>query len=80
MVNSFESYAGIYNMGVVEDRCREGVGRALTLAACRVGRQAGCTHALLNATPEGELLYRTVGFESLGWGRTWWLHPRHCSA
>jgi hypothetical protein len=80
MINPWRGSAGIYNMGVVEGRRREGIGRALTLAACRLGREAGCTHALLNATPEGEMLYRTVGFESLGWGRTWWLHPPHCSA
>jgi len=30
---------------------------------------------VLNATPDGELLYRTVGFERLGEGRTWWRHP-----
>jgi hypothetical protein len=57
----------------------QGIGRSLTLAACRLGRRLGCSHAILNATPEGELLYRTVGFESLGMGRTWWLHPEHCS-
>ena len=28
----------------------------------------------LNATGEGELLYGAMGFESLGRGRTWWLH------
>ena len=74
-VNPWRRFAGIYDMGVVPDRRRRGIGRALTLAACRLARDRGCTHALLNATPEGELLYSTVGFEMIGKGRTWWLHP-----
>jgi GNAT superfamily N-acetyltransferase len=80
MVNPWRGFAGIYNMGVAEDCRREGHGRALTIAACRLGRRLGCTHALLNATYEGDLLYRTVGFESLGWGRTWWLNAGRWAA
>jgi ribosomal protein S18 acetylase RimI-like enzyme len=75
VVNPWRGYAGIYDMGVHPSRRRRGIGRALTLAACRLGRELGCTHAVLNATGEGEPLYRAVGFESLGMGRTWWLHP-----
>jgi ribosomal protein S18 acetylase RimI-like enzyme len=75
VVNPWHGFAGIYNMGVAEDHRRQGIGRALTLAACRLAGRLGCTHAGLNATPEGELLYRTAGFQSLGLGRTWWLHP-----
>lgn len=74
VVNPWRGFAGIYSMGVAEDHRRRGIGRALTVAACRVGEALGCTHALLNATPEGALLYRTVGFRSLGEGQTWWLH------
>ena len=75
VVNPWRGIAGIYDMGVVPDRRREGIGRALTLAACAAARDVGCTHAVLNATGEGEPLYRSVGFASLGLGRTWWLHP-----
>jgi GNAT superfamily N-acetyltransferase len=75
VVNPWRGIAGIYDMGVVPDRRREGIGRALTLAACAAARDLGCTHAVLNATGEGEPLYRGVGFASLGLGRTWWLHP-----
>jgi ribosomal protein S18 acetylase RimI-like enzyme len=74
-VNPWRGIAGIYDMGVSPEYRRQGIGRALTLAAGRLAREAGCTHAVLNATPEGELLYRTVGFERLGEGRTWWRHP-----
>jgi ribosomal protein S18 acetylase RimI-like enzyme len=74
-VNPWRGIAGIYDMGVRPEHRRQGIGRALTLAACRMARELGCTHAVLNATPEGELLYRTVGFQRLGEGRTWWRHP-----
>jgi ribosomal protein S18 acetylase RimI-like enzyme len=74
-VNPWRGIAGIYDMGVDLERRRQGIGRALTLSACRLAREAGCTHAVLNATPEGELLYKTVGFQRMGEGRTWWRHP-----
>ena len=75
IVNPWRGVAGLYAMGVAETHQRRGIGRALTLAACRVARDLGCTYAVLNATYEGELLYRTVGFVSLGKGQTWWRHP-----
>lgn len=67
--------AGIYAMGVVPSARRQGVGAALMNAACRFARDhAGCRWALLNATGEGEALYRSLGWQSLGHGQTWWLH------
>ena len=74
-INPWRGIAGIYDMGVRPEYRRRRVGRALTLAAGQLARDLGCTHAVLNATPEGELLYRTVGFRRLGEGRTWWRHP-----
>lgn len=74
-MNPWRGVAGIYSMGVDPARRRKGIGRALTIAACRIAAEQGCTHATLNATGEGELLYRAVGFESLGWGQTWWYSP-----
>ena len=58
--------AGIYDMGVSKHERRRGIGRALTMAALDLGRAAGCSFATLNATPEGELLYRQLGFRSVG--------------
>jgi GNAT superfamily N-acetyltransferase len=64
--------AGIYDMGVAEAERRRGLGRALTLAVLELGRRAGCRVATLNATPEGELLYRKLAFRSVGVAQTWW--------
>jgi ribosomal protein S18 acetylase RimI-like enzyme len=69
--------AGVYDVVVFPHASRQGLGRALTAAVLTAARQAGARHAVLNATAEGELLYRALGFRSLGWGRTWW---RHASA
>jgi ribosomal protein S18 acetylase RimI-like enzyme len=71
-MNPWHGVAGIYSMGVSPAHRRQGIGRALTIAACRVAAERGCTHAVLNATDDGALTYGTAGFESLGWGATWW--------
>jgi GNAT superfamily N-acetyltransferase len=65
--------AGIFSVGVVPAARRQGIGSAVTLAACRQAQALGCHHAALNATPDGERLYRRLGFTSLGHGQTWWL-------
>jgi len=64
---------GIYDMGVAKGERRRGIGRALTLALLDLASTQGCAFATLNATPEGELLYRTLGFRSVGVAQTWWL-------
>ena len=66
--------AGIYDVDVPRRFRRRGIGRAVTLAVCRAAAQAGARVATLNATGEGELLYRALGFRSLGLGQTWWRH------
>jgi GNAT superfamily N-acetyltransferase len=76
VLNPWRGVGGIYSMGVVPSARRRGIGRALTLAACLRARELGCTHAVLNATGEGEPVYRGLGFESGGLGRTWWWFPR----
>ena len=49
-----------------------GIGSALTAAALRIGERAGCAVATLNATQEGELLYRQLGFRFVGVAQTRW--------
>lgn len=68
--------AGIYDMGVAASARRRGRGTALTLAALAAALERGCSSVTLNATADGEPLYRSVGFVSLGFGMTWWLFPR----
>jgi ribosomal protein S18 acetylase RimI-like enzyme len=67
---------GIYDMGVLPRARRRGHGTALTLTAVTAAHELGCSSVTLNATGEGEPLYRSVGFASLGHGMTWWLFPR----
>jgi GNAT superfamily N-acetyltransferase len=65
---------GIYSLGVLPSARNQGIGKALTLAACQFAQSLGCRYALLNSTGEGEPVYRRLGFESLGLGQTWWMH------
>lgn len=67
---------GVYDMGVVASARRRGYGTALSLEVVSAAHELGCASLTLNATGEGERLYRSVGFASLGHGMTWWLFPR----
>jgi GNAT superfamily N-acetyltransferase len=69
--------AGIYNVGVVPAARRQGIGRAITAAACRLARELGAHYALLNAATH---IYERIGFVSLGYGQTWFLRPEVLSA
>jgi GNAT superfamily N-acetyltransferase len=64
--------AGIYDMGVAPHERRRGIGTALTHATLARARAAGCVVATLNATADGEQLYRMLGFRSVGFAQTWW--------
>ena len=61
--------AGIYDVDVRPRFRRRGLGTALTLAAIRA---AQAPLVVLNATGDGEALYRALGFRSAGFGWTWW--------
>jgi ribosomal protein S18 acetylase RimI-like enzyme len=67
--------AGLYDVGVATSQRRRGLGTAVTLAACAIARERGVRHVVLNATWDGEQLYRAMGFQSLGHGMTWWRSP-----
>ena len=67
--------AGIYNVGVVPDARNQGIGKAVTIAACMHAAKMGCGYAMLNGT--GERMYQQIGFRLIGYGMTWWLNvPR----
>jgi len=68
-----QGVAGLFNVGVAPRVRRRGIGAAVTAAACRLARDLGCRYAVLNATPDGERVYRRLGFVSFGEGQTWYL-------
>ncbi|MGC4105225.1 MAG: GNAT family N-acetyltransferase [Thermomicrobiales bacterium] len=65
--------ANLFNLGVDPSARGRGVGTALTLAALTVARQDGAIGLGLNATPDGERVYRKLGFRSIGSGQTWFM-------
>lgn len=65
--------AGLFDVGVVPGVRRQGVGAALVRVACALASSRGAIGIGLNATPEGERLYRRLGFVSAGHGQTWLL-------
>lgn len=54
--------AGIYDVGVVPKARRQGIGTAVTLAACLFARKLGYRYAVLWASMEGEPVYQKLGF------------------
>jgi predicted N-acetyltransferase YhbS len=67
-------------MGVVPSARKQGIGTALVQAACELAQQIGCHHVVLNATAMGEPVYRRVGFQSMGYGHTWFLRAQTLAA
>jgi GNAT superfamily N-acetyltransferase len=69
--------AGVFDMNVWPPFRRRGLGAGLLRAVVGAAAKAGARHAVMNATPEGKLLYESCGFRQIGEGITWWLHmPR----
>jgi ribosomal protein S18 acetylase RimI-like enzyme len=73
-VHVTDGEAGLYDVGVEPGNRRSGLGKALTVAALAAARRHGARMATVNATEEGERLYRSVGARSLGFGQTFWIH------
>jgi GNAT superfamily N-acetyltransferase len=66
--------AGVFDMAIWPPFRRRGLGTGVLRAVCAAAADAGATDAVLNATPEGKLLYSASGFTQIGEGITWWLH------
>ena len=72
--------AGIYEVGVVRKFRRKGIGTAITLAALQFARQRGVRHGVLQASGEGEHVYRRIGFEEVCRISLWFYSRRHHDA
>lgn len=57
--------AGIYNIGVIQEVRRQGLGEAMSWALLRTGREAGCRVGVLQSSEMAYPLYRKMGFETV---------------
>lgn len=57
--------AGLYHVATVARARRQGIGKAVTLAALEHARGLGCRVSILHASAEGEPIYRRIGYREV---------------
>jgi GNAT superfamily N-acetyltransferase len=72
-----DAVAGLYNVGVVHEFQKQGIGKALVAAACACAKERGYQYVTLNANHIGRRTYEQVGFEFVSYGITWWIVNHH---
>lgn len=58
-------YGEIYNIATKPFARKQGVARAMLSTLLAEAKTSGCTHAILSATPDGQRVYQSLGFEPL---------------
>jgi ribosomal protein S18 acetylase RimI-like enzyme len=69
--------AGVFDVGVVRRARGRGIGRAVTVAAVSHARRLGYRYAVLQASGDGEQVYRKIGFEEVCRISLWFHSKRH---
>ncbi|GIH03454.1 hypothetical protein Rhe02_15210 [Rhizocola hellebori] len=69
---------GIHDLFFLPEARTAGIGLERFDAIREFGRKFDVRYGIANAVDEAAPLYRVMGFQSLGFGQTWWL-PRHAA-
>jgi predicted GNAT family acetyltransferase len=70
-----DGVAGVSCVATLPEHRQQGIGTAVTLAALQVAKSKGYNIGVLFASPMGESIYRSIGFEEYGKGNCYVWSP-----